>query len=144
MISISISRIVESVLAVSALRATTHSSRKTAVLNSENNAALRRAACDVAARSLLHMLPAIKSTNIRNIDPEEDDIITVELRTDGIENGCIQRAFEAAVSAGVLASAYAAADDDAADTELRRFETLLARIDSMLPHSYPQRIRPYA
>lgn len=114
MISISVSRICDGVLAVSALRAAGSGSARPSILGRDDEAALHRCARDVVAYCLAQLLPVIKSTNFGKANAAEEDIITVEFDIRPPIEEAARAAFEAAVTAGLLATAYARPDAGAA------------------------------
>lgn len=132
MISVSLTRIVEGVMARSALLYAAGNRSGKNILGRDNIPALRRAAIDVLAHALLELAPVLADTNIKDVDAADNDIITASLRVAPALECALQPQLESMVVAGVLAAAYGAAGADATafeaetDGRLARICTLAA------------------
>lgn len=124
MISISLTRIVEGVMARSALHMATGARGAKNILSRDNIPALRRAALDVAAHALLELAPVLTETNIKGVDAANDDIITAALDVPAALECALQPLLESMVTAGVLGAAYDAAGADGAPFSAESAEAL--------------------
>jgi len=144
MISLSLERIAEGAMAISALRAHTHAGERPQLLENDNLPALRRVAVDLLAQCLLRVADMVKSTNIDQIDPSTDDTVTIELAIRANTEGCAQRAIEAAVTAALLSMAYGSIDSAVADSDYREMLTNMAVVAALRDRAYVYTIRPSA
>lgn len=144
MISLSLERICEGAMAVSALRVATYAAKRPTLLEKENLPALKRVATDLVAQCLLRIADMVQDTNADTIDPDSEDTVTVELAIRTNTEGCAQRAIEAAVTAALLSTAYGNTDAAVASADYREMMTNMAVVSALRLRVYPRTIRPSA
>ncbi len=144
MVSVSISKIVEGVLALSALRCTTNRGSRPEMLNRDNEPALRRTTRDILARLVLRLLPIVVNTDLAETDTEEKDIVTIEFDIPATAEKAVCAALEAAVTNGLLATAYPSSDMGIAELCHKEYEAAAEVILAMRRTDLSARIRPQA
>lgn len=145
MISISITRVLDTVYAISAARLE-YSQRADSLFNRSNNAALRRLAVHTAAHAALDLLPVLKDTNASTADASNDEMLTFEFKAVPANEGVICAALEALITDGVLEEVAKTIDATLAAEFTIRFSQSLDKIRDLCTSTTAAHIaviRPY-
>lgn len=110
-LSLSISRIADSIYAQAALDAATRSIETPAALTRDHHSAITNLIVKLTAETISSLGPIVKKSTIDTLQPD-DDIITIDcdVRHHDATVACLRTNIETAIAYGVLARATAGAD----------------------------------